>query len=797
MNIEDLQHASGAMKRTEPVTEHITNPIGVFEKLPVAVYLCDKQGFVIAYNTALVQLTGIVPQIGIDRYMPAVQLHNLTGGVLLPAQTAIVRTIDTGNATEEQLFIQNSAGQQIRVKSASVAEFDAEGAIAQTIHTLTAIAPDVQHEGQQALLAAIVNTSEDAIVSKTLQGIITSWNQSAERLFGYAPSEIIGRHISVLIPPSRLSEEDTIIGRITQGKTVSHFETVRLTKDGREIHISLSVSPVRDSAGNIIGASKIVRDISDRKKAEERQSILASIVDTSDDTILSKTLDGTITSWNKAAERMFGYTAAEAVGRHISMLIPPARLQEEEYIISQIAQSKKVDHFETVRVTKWGNEVPISLSVSPVMDSSGKVIGASKIARDIRFKKNAEQALLNYTQRLETINSIIQVISAELDLNKILQKVTDITTGLTGAEFGAFFYNQVDYRGESFMLYTLSGAPREAFERFGMPRNTAVFHPTFSGQGVVRVDDITQDPRYGKNDPHYGMPNGHLPVVSYLAVPVVSRSGQVIGGLFFGHSKAGMFTEEHESLIVPIAGQAAMGIDNAKLYEEIKSLNEKKDEFIGLASHELKTPLTSITGYLQILDRIMVNESGRKFITKTIHQVKKLSGLVSDLLDVSKIEAGKLQLAKENFDFTAIVEDAVELIQHSSPTHQIEVHPFDGSVQVYGDPQRVEQVVINLLTNAIKYSPTANKVEVRVIAANGEVRLGVTDFGIGIAPEKFTQLFSRFYRVEDLNPNISGLGIGLYISHEIISRHQGKLWVESELGKGSTFWFSLPLQPAE
>jgi signal transduction histidine kinase len=310
---------------------------------------------------------------------------------------------------------------------------------------------------------------------------------------------------------------------------------------------------------------------------------------------------------------------------------------------------------------------------------------------------------------------------------------------------------------------------------------------------VVRVDDITKDERYGKNEPHFGMPAGHLPVVSYLAVPVFSRSGDVLGGLFFGHPEPGKFTKEHENIVVSIAAQAAIGIDNAKLYEEVKALNDKKDEFIGLASHELKTPLTSISGYLQIISRLKSDEASQKFIDKTIHQVKKLTSLVSDLLDVSKIEAGKLQLGIEQFDIKPVVEGAIELIRHSNNNYNISLQTSIDSLTVSGDPHRIEQVLINLLTNAIKYSPGSDKVEVFLNTKDNKVIVGVKDYGVGIAADKLTKVFSRFYRIEGANPNISGLGIGLYLSHEIVTRHKGKLWVESDLGKGSTFWLSIPL----
>jgi signal transduction histidine kinase len=288
------------------------------------------------------------------------------------------------------------------------------------------------------------------------------------------------------------------------------------------------------------------------------------------------------------------------------------------------------------------------------------------------------------------------------------------------------------------------------------------------------------------------MPEGHLPVVSYLAVPVISSSGKVIGGLFFGHREPGVFTKEHEDLVVGIASQSAVAIDNAKLYEEVKTLNAKKDEFIGLASHELKTPLTSINGYLQLLERHQTTELNKNFVKKTVQQVGKLTALVSDLLDVSKIEAGKLQFSKERFDIKALIFDVVDIMQLATDNHQIAFDLEPTSVLVYADKQRIEQVIINLLTNAIKYSPKAKKIALSLQETNKEVIVSVQDFGIGIHPEKLNHIFSRFYRVDDLSPHMSGLGIGLYISREIIERHNGKIGVSSEVGKGSTFYFTLP-----
>lgn len=213
----------------------------------------------------------------------------------------------------------------------------------------------------------------------------------------------------------------------------------------------------------------------------------------------------------------------------------------------------------------------------PLYDSAGKIVGGVNMLVDITERKRAEaerQALLAREREArgeaEALNEVAKAV-AGLDLEAVVQKATDAATRLTGAKFGAFFYNVTDETGESFFLYTLSGAPREAFEKFGLPRNTPVFTPTFRGEGIVRSEDILSDPRYGRNPPHRGMPPGHLPVRSYLAVPVASSSGEVIGGLFFGHPETAVFTEQSERIAAGIALHAAIAIDNARLFEEARN----------------------------------------------------------------------------------------------------------------------------------------------------------------------------------------------------------------------------------
>ena len=538
----------------------------------------------------------------------------------------------------------------------------------------------------------------------------------------------------------------------------------------------------------------ITPDDADLRDIENKQAILAAIIDSSADAIISKTLEGFITSWNRGAERIFGYGEAEVIGKHISLLIPPEKLGEEDMILNQIRNGLEVKHFDTLRVTKSGETIPISLTVSPIRGRDGRIIGASKIARDITDQLRSQEELRTHAHIQELLLSAGRLLSENLDLQSILQKVTDITTQLTGAEFGAFFYNMVDDEGESYLLYTLSGVSRDAFKDFPMPRNTAVFETTFSGKGILRSDDIRQDPRYGKNAPHFGMPRGHLPVVSYLAVPVNSpSSGMTIGGLFFGHSEPARFKLEQEKLVDGIAGQAGVAIENAKLYEEIKRLNLKKDEFIGVAGHELRTPITTIKAYLQLLKDEAPEGAARQFTEKALRQVNKLNRLVSDLLDASKIHAGQLEYNLMPCFLLPLVRESLETIRQIHPTHPLETDLPEEDIVITADGTKIEQVLINFMTNAVKYSPEGSPIELSVKKTAGKVTVGVRDWGIGIGDKHFDLVFHRYYRVQSIEHAIGGLGIGLYIAKQIIERHGGEIGVDSQEGKGSLFYFSLPL----
>ena len=396
-------------------------------------------------------------------------------------------------------------------------------------------------------------------------------------------------------------------------------------------------------------------------------------------------------------------------------------------------------------------------------------------------------------------------LASELDLQSLLQTVTDAATELTGAQFGAFFYNPTDEKGDAYMLYTLSGAPREAFQDFGHPRATPLFGPTFKGEPPILLHDVLLDPRYGKMSPHHGMPRGHLPVRSYLAVPVISRSAEVIGGLFFGHAEPGRFTERNQRLVVAIAAQAAIAVDNARLYESERAarasaerLSDMKDRFLANLSHELRTPLNAVLGWAQILRRGVKDDADLQRGLEAIERSARVqSQLIGDLLDTSRITSGKVRLDVQPLDPMSFIDAAIETVRPSAEAKGIRLLSLldPGAGPISGDPARLQQVMWNLLSNAIKFTPKGGKVQVTLERVNSHIEINVSDSGIGIKPEFVPHVFDRFQQ-GDLSTTkaFGGLGLGLSIVKHLVELHGGTVKASSPgPDQGATFGIHLPL----
>ena len=423
-------------------------------------------------------------------------------------------------------------------------------------------------------MAAIIESSDDAIVSKTLDGIITSWNAAAERIFGHTADEAIGQHITLIIPEDRYQEEADIIAKISAGQRVDHFETVRKRKNGELFAIAVTISPIRNAAGTVIGASKIARDISLTRALEtelaNRTRQLEALTNSLPQMVWAADADGRLTYINAHAADYVGEIKLIDGGYDWPSVIHPDDLPAgteawrhsiatgTEYVLEQ-----RILHAAS-NTYRWN----LSRAV-PIRDDANTITRWIGTSTDIEDQKQASQLV---EEEREIVTALYEVGEAFTNqtLEEAVQTATDQATRLTGAQFGAFFYNVENIDGESYTLYTIAGVDRAHFDKFPMPRNTAIFAPTFSGEKVVRYDDVTTQADYGKNAPRRGMPQGHLPVRAYLAVSVISKGGEVLGGLFFGHATPGVFTERGERIARAVAAQAATGIESSRLLQRVQ-----------------------------------------------------------------------------------------------------------------------------------------------------------------------------------------------------------------------------------
>lgn len=476
-------------------------------------------------------------------------------------------------------------------------------------------------------------------------------------------------------------------------------------------------------------ARALETEVAERKTAQERLWMLAAIVESSDDAILSKDLDGIVTSWNSAAERMYGYKAEEMIGQSVALIFPPEGQEEFEEIMARLRRGECINHHVTRRRRKDGTLLTVSVTISPVKDESGTIIGASAIARDITERLRLEAR----SQQLFASNLIgIFVADTAGRLLEANQALLDLLE-----------YTQEEWQAE----ITRTDPPTSS---------VALFLRQLALQAVQQAGNAEpQETVLQKNN------GAKIPVL--VAVTTIAHTDTCIG------------------FVLDIS--------------ERKALEQRKDAFIGMASHELKTPLTSLKGFLGLLQRLLAGESNEKllhYLGRMDTQLDKLTQLINDLLDISRMEAGKLVYREEQVEMDRLVQDTVESVQETTQTHHLQVKG-ETEACVFGDRDRLGQVLINLLTNAIKYSPNADTVLVHLAADKKQVLVSVQDFGRGIARAHHHKIFERFYQVNDPDAmTYPGLGIGLAICQEIVKRHGGRLWVESRIGRGATFYLSLP-----
>jgi PAS domain S-box-containing protein len=604
-------------------------------------------------------------------------------------------------------------------------------------------------------LASIVASADDAIISEDLSATITSWNRAAERMFGYTAAEAVGQTIRVIMPPELYDEEEQILHRVRAGTAVDHYDTVRLHKDGRRIHVSLTISPIAAPDGRTVGFSKIARDITERQRIERDARHFAAIVEASDDAIISKDLNGIITSWNRAAERLFGYTAAEIVGRSVRTIIPPDRQSEEDHVLGTVRRGGVVDHFETVRMRKDGTPIPISLTVSPIRGAGGEIIGASKIIRDLRRIQRSQRDAL----RLASIVDSSEDAIVSKDLNGIV-------TSWNAAAERMFGYPASEMVGQS--IRRLIPLDRQQEEDHVLSRIRR-------GERVEHYETIRQ------------RKDGGLLPVSLTVSPIRSQDGTVVGASKIARDVSDRERAEQE---------------RQRLLTIAREASRLKDEFLATLSHELRTPLNAIVGYVRMLQSdLLTGEKRTRALDTVARNVTSLTQIVEDVLDVSRIISGKLRLDVQAVDLPPVIQNAVETVRPAADAKGVRLLTImdPRTAPVTGDPERLQQVLWNVLSNAVKFTPRGGRVQVRLERVNSHAEITVSDTGAGIPAEFLPHVFERFRQADaGINRERGGLGLGLAITRHLVELQGGRIAAESDgPGKGATFRIELPLRIAQ
>jgi PAS domain S-box-containing protein len=530
---------------------------------------------------------------------------------------------------------------------------------------------------------------------------------------------------------------------------------------------------------------------------EEIAARLAAIVQSSDDAIVSKDLNGIIRSWNPAAERMFGYTAGEAVGKSIRIIIPDARQSEEDDVLRRIVRGESVDHFETVRLRKDGSEIFISLTVSPVLDARGRVVGASKTARDITSRKRE-------AQRAAFFADMGPILSATLDHETTLRNIARLT--VTPFETGAkpfADYSIVDIRDGDERLRRVASAHRDSDKdrlldearRYAPDSGSALARPLRTGQPLFMPAVTSQDLESFSRDPDHTRIMLGLAPRSLITVPLIARGS--IFGLFtvVRSESASPFDAEDLAFAAEIGRRAALAVDNARLYADSQQAVRTRDHVLAVVSHDLRNSIGAIATSARLLLHGTTDEAQRTRRAQTIIRAcERMNRLMQDLLDASRLQAGHaLSIDRGAQDVAGILRDACESFRAPAENKLIavECHVPADAPQVFADRDRVMQVLSNLLSNAVKFTPEGGTIALHAEREADAVHFRVSDTGPGIRTEDVAHIFERFYQATATAT--MGTGLGLPIAKGIVEAHGGRIWAESKPGIGATFHFTLPI----
>jgi PAS domain S-box-containing protein len=684
--------------------------------------------------------------------------------------------------TMKSLWAMRSDGEEFQIE-ASISQVEAAGKKMFTV-ILRDVTERKQAEQIRERLAAVVDSSDDAIINKSLDGTIVAWNRGAEKVYGYSASEIMGKSMRILIPPDRVGEEAEILTRIKNSESVEHFETVRVRKDGRKIDVSVTISPIRDSSGTIIGASKIARDITERKRIEEALREQAQVLDLA--TVFVRDTAGHIVVWNQGAEKLYGYSKQEAVGKISHELLqtefPGLLDQIESKLLTSGTWEGELSHRK-----RDGSKIVVASTWVLYRDSNGQPIRIVEANTDITFRKQAEEQLSTQAEELfhqaeELARSRYALETQSLMLQSVLDSMAE---GLVATdEKGKFvIWNPA---AEKILGLGAANMPSQHWsEHYGLfLSDTVTPFPTNQLPLVLAIRGESSSAQMFVRNP--SLPEGAW--IEASAGPLKDKENVIRGGVVAfrditqkraDDQEIRRLNEELEQRVIQRTAQ-------------LEEANKELEAFTYSVSHDLRAPLRHMAGFSGILLEEYgpsLDAQAKKYLDRIQDATGRMGRLVDELLTLARVGRQSPNLQMTGLD--SIVQEVVTILEPDTEGRQINWKisklPF-----VECDPTLIKQVFQNLISNALKYSrPRAKAViEVGQTDANGHTAIFIRDNGVGFSmkyADKLFGVFQRLHRAEDFE----GTGVGLATVQRIIKKHHGRIWAEAELDRGATFYFTL------
>ena len=644
---------------------------------------------------------------------------------------------------------------------------------------------------------AILESALDCIITMDSAGLVREFNPAAERLFGYSRTEVMGRELAELIIPPSLRERHRMglkrYLRTGEGPVLGkRIEITGMRSDGSEVLVELAITACQMKGQAVFTA--YLRDITDRHLADQAKQRLAAIVQSSDDAIIGSDLDGIITSWNAGAERLFGYGISEILGKSLLLLLPEERQQEETTILSQIRRGEHVAHFETIRRRKDGSLLNVSLSVSPIKDNEGRVVGASKISRDVTAQVQAER---RRTAQYAVASLLGQARTLSDVAAEVIRTIAEIGNWVAGAIW------LCDNNCETLNCSATWNAGGAALEEFSqVSRATALAHRIGLPGRVVTahkpawITDVVTDENFPRASAaaSAGLHGG-------FAFPLIAYE-EIKGVLELFSPEAAQPDRDLLQFVEALGSLIGLFINRQQIEEELQqqkesaeAANAAKDRFLAALSHELRTPLNPVLiwagGTAKEKDLPADLREGLEMVCRNVELEARL---IDDLLDLTRIARGKVILRKQTVDAHELLRHAIAIVHSETASRKVEeeIDLAAPEHHIFVDSSRVQQAFWNVLRNAYKFTPDKGRIVVRTHNnAPGQWTVEFRDTGVGIEKNALKKIFDAF---EQVDTQREGLGLGLAIAKAIVEMHGGTIRAESGgLGAGASFIIELAL----